>query len=79
MTPDAIIGITDKNETMVESSDDPDAESDRKKRKSRLVKGWRMSDAPTLASRSRADDDWGAHRTEPLRAEAKQQAFWPAP
>ena len=76
--PDAVVPVVARNESVLDVDDDPAAADDRTLRKGRLIKGWRMGDAPTLLLRGHQDErEWGTRRTEPLRAEPKRQAQWP--
>ena len=45
--PDAVVPVVVKNESVLDVDDDPAAADDRTLRKGRLIKGWRMGDAPT--------------------------------
>ena len=78
--PDAFVKVPQKHEQNVDSDDASGAETDKRKRKSRLLKGWRMTEAPTLTERAVLDArTWGSERTRALKPAPKTQASWAGP
>ena len=57
------------------SDDDAEAVHDRTKKKHRLLKGWRMGDAPVLQQRiQQTPAIYGSSTTQPARGAPKAQA-----
>lgn len=74
--PDAIVAIPVTPESEKDDADVEEAATDRRLKKHRLLKGWRMPDAPTLQDRAVQDPaTWGSRRTLPLAAPKAQARF----